>query len=219
MWVDGAEDYVTYAKQLLADYDDVIKSGGSAAAGGSSVLSRLGAPAAAAAAAAPPAFNFAPAPGGGFGGFAPAANGAATAEDDDEGGDDDAEAAGPSLELDSSSADILVSQRVSLVSQDAVSKKWKDRGTGLLSVRAAKDAPDRPYIVFTTDAGRVLLNAPLAKGLRPITNPKAPKNLIMLLISRVSLDVPEERGLQMFKCDSVDAQKALAAKIEGLVPQ
>jgi hypothetical protein len=54
------------------------------------------------------------------------------------------------------------------------SKGWVDRGRGVLTVRSAAEgggggegaAPSaRPHVVFTTDTGRVLLNAALYRGL------------------------------------------------------
>lgn len=233
VWTDGVEDYLTYAKQLLKDYDDVIQAnagtsapnfGAGVAAGGSSVFNRLGGGAGGAgtSAPAPPVigFNFAPAGGapsfGGFGGTNGTATGTAEEEDD---GAEETEEAGPSLELDSSTADILMSQRVKLMTQDPVAKKWKDRGEGIVSIRRSKDGSGSPYLVFTTDAGRILLNAPLVKGLKPVVNPKAPKNLIMMLISKVSADEPEERNMQLFKCASPEAQQELTAKISSLIPE
>ncbi len=56
----------------------------------------------------------------------------------------------------------------------AGTKAWVDRGRGVLTVRspgggegAAPSSPSstRPHVVFTTDTGRVLLNAVLYKGL------------------------------------------------------
>jgi len=97
------------------------------------------------------------------------------------------------------------------------SKKWKDRGTGTLTIRQSKEpsssGSNASYLVFTTDSGRVLLNAPLVKGLKPIVNPKTPKNVIMMLISRVTPDGPEERGTQLFKCEDSEKAKTLLGHI------
>jgi hypothetical protein len=46
-------------------------------------------------------------------------------------------------------------------------------------------------------AGRVLINAPLYKGLKPSTTTKSPANLIMFLIS--SVDGVEDRCMHVFK--------------------
>ena len=45
--------------------------------------------------------------------------------------------------------------------------------------------------------GRVLINAPLVKGMKPMTNAKAPASVIMFLIS--SVDGKEERAMHMFR--------------------
>ena len=45
--------------------------------------------------------------------------------------------------------------------------------------------------------GRVLINAPLVKGMKPMSNAKAPASLIMFLIS--SVDGKEERAMHMFR--------------------
>ena len=45
--------------------------------------------------------------------------------------------------------------------------------------------------------GRVLINAPLVKGLKPMSNAKAPAAVIMFLIS--SVDGAEERAMHMFR--------------------
>lgn len=220
MWTDGLEDYLQYAKQLIQEYDDVINSTTTTTNGGSaSIFNRLGAPPP------PPTFNFAAPPaaafsfGGSGGGTAEANNNDNQENQENDNQENDDDDGGPSLELDTSgSTAILHSQRIKLMSQDPVAKKWKDRGSGLLSLRRNKDTPSAaPYIVFTTDAGRVLLNAPLVKGLKPTVNPKTPKNVIMMLISKVSADTPEERGMHVFKCDTVESKEALVSGIEQLI--
>ena len=179
-----------------------------------------------AAAAAPPGggglFNFpsAPAPGlgqFGFGGFGAKPAAAAVEEEDGNEEDGEAEDEQPSFALQSESADILMSKRVGLMSLNRDTKKWKDRGTGTVSLRRNKSGSGSPYIVFTTDSGRVLLNAPLLPGLKPTVNPKQPQNVIMMLISRVSPDEPEERGSHLFKCGSVAEQKEFVAKVNELL--
>ena len=49
-------------------------------------------------------------------------------------------------------------------------------------------------------AGRVLINAPLVKGMKPTVNAKAAAALVMFLISRVDPSGPEERAMHMFRC-------------------
>lgn len=68
----------------------------------------------------------------------------------------------------------------------------------------AHDPPPRP-------AGRILINAPLVKNMKPITNPKTPRNIVMLLFS--SVDGSEERSSNLFKCESPEAMQALLAVI------
>lgn len=216
VWCDGVDDYLKYARQLMKEYDDILAKGDQMETRPSSIFGQdigKSAPSVTfnfAAAASPAPFVFT--------GFAanPATNGAQPADDEDEEAEEEADT-GPSIALESASADILMSKRVGLMSLNPETKKWKDRGTGTLTLRRSKDGAGNPYLVFTTDSGRVLLNAPLVKGLKPIVNPKAPKNLIMMLISRVSADQPEERGTQLFKCDSVESLKELLAKVTELV--
>jgi len=43
----------------------------------------------------------------------------------------------------------------------------------------------------------VLINAPLVKGMKPMSNAKAPASVIMFLIS--SVDGKEERAMHMFR--------------------
>lgn len=164
-------------------------------------------------------FNFgAPAAGtsgGFFGGFGAEQPGSAPAtqavqEDDDE---EEEEEAGPSVELESATANILLSQRVSLNSMSPEAKKWADRGAGTLTVRQSKTPSASGkclvYLMFTQDTGRVLINAPLVKGMKPMINAKTPKNIIMVLISRITPDEPEEKCTHVFKCESADAAKGL----------
>jgi hypothetical protein len=62
--------------------------------------------------------------------------------------------------------------------------------------------------------GRILINAPLVKGMKPTSNPKAPASLIMFLIS--SVEGKEERGMHLFKLESAEAAKKLAATVAEL---
>lgn len=250
LWTEGVEDYIAHANKILKEHDDVLKmpSTNGPAAGSSKPSSNSGFSfGSASQSAATPVFNFA-APkveqsfsspsssvGFSFGATKPAntpsgfsfgagekgdVNKAETPQEDDEedAGNEEAE---PSLELESGSANILLKQRIKLMSHDPETKKWKSRGAGTLSIRQAKEASASgsraSFIVFTTDAGRVLLNAPLVKGLKPTTNPKAPKNIVMMLISQVSPEQPEERGLQLFQCASTEAAAELLSKINEFV--
>jgi hypothetical protein len=84
------------------------------------------------------------------------------------------------------------------MSQSIKDKKWKDRGLGTLTLRKATDpeASKTPYLVFTTDSGRVLVNAPLVKGIRPTLMTKQPSSVIMCLFNAIKEeeDAEEEGG-------------------------
>ncbi|EFN54150.1 expressed protein [Chlorella variabilis] len=277
LWTDGVEDYLQYAKQLLADFKDVLEDSGkpAAAAGGTGAgvfgfgasAPAAGAPAAGSSkpplapgglfggsstggAAAPASiFGALPSTGGAFalGGSAPAfggfgsgagsaANsggsglfavpstgtlgsslntGAAAAEEDEEGdeGEQDAE---PSVQLEAAEGtEMLAKHRVKLMSMQ--NNKWTDRGLGTLTLRRSTGddaASKRPYFVYTTDSGRVLINAPLVPNLKPTINPKTPANIVMLLFSTV--DGVEDRGMHVFRCESADVAKQLLKTITEL---
>lgn len=222
VWTEGVEDYLTYAKRLVKDYEDVIGTEENTIGNSNDSKPTVAAPlfnfsasaaAPAAPAAAPGFFAF-----GGFGSQPAPAFGAAGAtsaatveeEDDNEAEEDDG---GPSLELESADATILHSLRVTLLTNNPETKKWADRGVGTLTMRQSKEGGRLPYVMFTTDAGRVLINAPLVKGMKPMMNPKAPKNVIMLLISKISADSDEDRSMQLFKCATPEAAKDLMARL------
>jgi hypothetical protein len=144
--------------------------------------------------------------------------GAATAGgDDDEGGEEEEGAGEPSVQVEAGEGtELLAKERVKLMSMSP-DKKWKDKGQGTLTLRRAtgeQAAASRPYFVFTTDSGRILINAPLVKGMKPTSNPKAPASLIMFLIS--SVEGKEERGMHLFKLESAEAAKKLAATVAEL---
>ena len=220
VWTDGVEDYLTYAKKLVEEYNDVINAAPdtTTGAGNGSVFGRLGGTAPAAAPAPSGGFNFgAPPASGCFTGFstgAPApspANG--NEEEDDEAAQE--EDTGPSVQLGDSNVDILHSERVTLNSQE--SGKWKDRGPGVLTIRRMKNAPESsPFLVFTNDVGAIMLNAGLYKGIKYTVPVKAPKCVMMTLCSKKTPDSPEENGVHLFRCASVDAQKQLTGKIAEL---
>ena len=71
--------------------------------------------------------------------------------------------------------------------------------------------PREPIITAHAPAGRILINAPLVKNMKPITNPKTPRNMVMLLFSNA--DGSEERSSNLFKCESPEAMQALLAII------
>ncbi|KAL4429407.1 hypothetical protein ABPG77_005181 [Micractinium sp. CCAP 211/92] len=140
--------------------------------------------------------------------------GAATGADDEE-GEEEQQDAEPSVQVEAGEGtELLAKHRVKLTSMPIGTKKWADKGKGTLTLRrstAGEGAGQRPYFVFTTDSGRVLINAPLVKNLKPTTNTKAPAAVIMILIS--SVDGKQEEAMHMFRCESVDAAKQLIATI------
>ena len=223
LWLDGVEDYVKYAKKISTDFKDVLDG-----------KSTNGAPPAAAG-----LFNFA-APqqntsaagafstssGFGSGGFnfsakpfaqtttdAGAKGNAEEKEEDQQDGEDKE----PSkVEIDTSKAEVLYNERLHLMTQDSETKKWKDRGTGAFTVRLSKpeegSSGQVSYIVFTTDSGRVLINAPIVKGLKPMINPKSPANVIMMLISAQE-DGSNKNEVHLFKCGSKETAKSVAEAV------
>lgn len=216
VWTDGIEDYVSYANQLLKEYDDVINSKSDApkpATGAFNFGSTTNQPSAPTS-----LFNFAPTTSTPTFGFGAAPAQPATQENAEDDAEDEEEADdGPSLELESDNADILLSQRVGLLT--SIDQKWKDRGTGLLTIRQSKQPSASGqkvvYIVFTTDTGRVLINASLIKGLKALSNPKNKKAVIMFLKSQI--EGKEEAYNHFFRCGSEDAAKELLAKINEFV--
>ena len=150
----------------------------------------------------------------GGGGAATAAAAGGDDDDDDEAAEEEEE---PSIELESSDAEILSKHRVKLMSQ--LEGSWKARGPGTLSIRrpiAASEAGTRaPYLVFTTDTGRVLLSAPLVKGLKPVVQAKQPASLLMVLVNMAS--GAEEKGMHAFRCEGADAAQALLAQVNSHV--
>ena len=119
------------------------------------------------------------------------------------------------VQFESSGVEILAKHRAKLMSLSP-DKKWKDKGAGTLTLRRPVGGGSA-FLVFTTDSGRVLIRAPLIKGMKPTTNPKTPANLIMFLISKVDDDAPEEQGMHLFKCESGDRVKELQKEIGDLV--
>lgn len=245
LWTDGVDDYLRYAKELVSDYGDVLNSapaaeaapaptpglGGFAFGAGSAPpaagglfgsLASTGAAAGGGAGAAPAftGFNFA-ASAAGNGALGVAAGGQpATGAGGDAQEEEVAEEEPEPVGMPSADVDILSKHRVKLFSQKE--GRLLNRGMGTLTLRRPSEASGagaRPaYLVFTTDTGRVLINAPLIKGLEPTPHPKDPALLSMVLISNV--DGAEERGLHMLKCSggASDASE-LAAHISSNLPQ
>lgn len=221
LWLDGVEDYVTYAKKISMDFKDVLDGKSNDSAGGapaSAGLFNFSAPQQNTAAGA-----FSTSSGFGTGGFnfsakpfsqTPAAAADKGNAEEEEDGQQDAE---PSkVEIDTSKAELLYNERLHLMTQDSETKKWKDRGTGAFTVRLSKpeegSSRQVSYIVFTTDSGRVLINAPIVKGLKPMINPKSPANVIMMLISAQE-DGSNKNEVHLFKCGSKETAKSVAEAV------
>lgn len=112
-----------------------------------------------------------PAAAGGIGFGGPGGAAAVAADDDDGGAEEEEEATETVLD---GGATILFKEKAKLHTQGP-DKKWVDRGAGMLTVRAPSNSSEgggaastslkRPYLVFTTDSGRVLLNAACYRGL------------------------------------------------------
>lgn len=225
LWLDGVEDYLKYAKKVTSDYKDVVDGGSNDTAGAAPAaggIFNFAAPQQNASSAgafstgsgfASGGFNFSAKP------FSQAAADAGTKgnTEEEENGPQDGEDKEPSrLEIDTSKAEVLFNERLHLMTQDGETKKWKDRGTGAFTVRLSKpgEGPSGQvsYIVFTTDSGRILINAPIVKGLKPMINPKSPANVIMMLISAQE-DGSNKNEVHLFKCGSKETAKAVTEAV------
>jgi hypothetical protein len=202
--------------------------GGAAAGAGSQPAASsgflFGAPPPTAAAAAPAqpftGFNFgasAPAPAfgaGAFGGQPSAGGGGAPAQEEEEEAEEE-----PSVEVELGTAgvEILCKHRAKLMS--LVDGAWSKRGPGTLTVRrpaAPSDSGGRaPYLVFTTDTGRVMISAPLLKGVKPVVQPKQAGTVLLMLVNTAGGE--EERGMHGFQCEGAAAAQELVAEINSHV--
>lgn len=207
LWLDGIDDYVEYAKQLSKEFEDVLK-GEEKTPGATSTTPAVSGG----------IFNFSAPPNPvqthAFGVFGQEGkvDVQETPVDDENQQEDDA----IELEMDTTKADVLFTKKLHLLTQDQETKKWKDKGTGIFSLRRSKptDESTKPvtYIVFTATSGRVLINAPVVKGLKPMVNPKSPANVIMFLISREE-DGTEKKEMHLFKCGSEDAANEVVSHV------
>lgn len=220
LWLDGVEDYRAYAEEICKDLKEIDARAGDASAAAAVPAERTE----------PKLFNFNPsstaaaAPSAGFGSFSavPAASNKPSEvivlDGDDEteqnGGDKDGDQ--PLID-EANAADVLFSKKVHLLSQDPETKKWKDKGTGTFSLRKSKDSGDGKrvsYIVFTAATGKVLINAPVIKGMKPMVNEKAPSNVIMLLFG-VEDTGAQSRQMHLFKCGSLEAANELRSAVSA----
>lgn len=208
LWLDGVEDYVEYAKEIAKEFKDVIDGKEAAKKAVTSGFFDFTAPQGTSA----PVSQT-------FGGGVTAATAPSTADKGDEEGDEEgqnAEEEEEELVVDTSKADVLYSMKLHLLTQDAASKKWKDKGTGIFSLRQSKPSSEGEkavsYIVFAATSGKVLINAPVVKGLKPMINPKSPANVVMFLISKEE-DGSEKKEMHLFKCGSPDVAKEVVVKV------
>lgn len=214
LWLDGIDDYVEYANQISKEFEDVLSTAEHTTGPTST----------------PPAssgfFNFTvPAKSSqplgtsssGFAAFGEAKKSDVHENNEAEGVKEDQQAEEEiELEVDTSNADVLFTKRLHLLTQDPETKKWKDKGTGIFSLRRSKPADDsaKPvsYIVFAAASGRVLINAPVVKGLKPMVNPKSPANVIMFLISKQE-DGTEKKEMHLFKCGSEETANEVVSHV------
>lgn len=220
LWLDGVEDYRAYAEEICQGLKEIEAraEGANGAAGAPSERTE------------PKLFNFNPsstpaaAPSAGFGGFSavPAASSKPT-EVVVLDGDDETEQTGEDKDGDqplideANAVDVLFSKKVHLLSQDPETKKWKDKGTGTFSLRKSKDTgvgKRVSYIVFTAATGKVLINAPVIKGMKPMVNEKAPSNVIMLLFG-VDDTGAQSRQMHLFKCGSLETANDLRSAVSA----
>ena len=220
LWLDAVADYREYAEAIAKELDKVPAAAPKAPVAEPNNIK--------------PAFNFSSQPvsttGFGWSSGAPASAAPATApasapatapsaakpdaevvvlDDDDDGSE-------PQID-EANKADVLFSKKVHLLTQDSETKKWKDKGTGTFSLRKSKDdggGKRVAYIVFTAATGKVLINAPVVKGLKPIVNPKANSNVIMILISRDDSGV-DVKNMHLFKCGSSELASELIAAVSA----
>lgn len=114
------------------------------------------------------------------------------------------------VQIETGDIQVLLKQRASLLVMSEA-KKWEDRGRGMLTLRQPRSG-GQPFLVFTTDTGRVLVNAPLVRGMKPTGNPKTPRNLVMALHNAVG-GGPPAHGMYIFKAEDAEAAKALRGAI------
>ncbi|KAL6777192.1 hypothetical protein ACKKBF_B20525 [Auxenochlorella protothecoides x Auxenochlorella symbiontica] len=211
VWTAGAEDYLHHSKQLLADFQDVLQAADqpapSALGATKPSLPAFGGLSTPAATAATPLFNFGAAPVSlGTPGPTPSAAPPIEAHEEEE----DVQEEPEEVQIETGDIQVLLKQRASLLVMSEA-KKWEDRGRGMLTLRQPRSG-GQPFLVFTTDTGRVLVNAPLVRGMKPTGNPKTPRNLVMALHNAVG-GGPPAHGMYIFKAEDAEAAKALRGAI------
>jgi len=220
LWLDGVEDYRAYAEEICKDLKQLDAHAVEASAAAAATAERTE----------PKLFSFNPsstapvAPSAGFGGFSappvafnkPAEAVVLNGDGETERNGEDKDSEQPLID-ETNAADVLFSKKVHLLSQDPETKKWKDKGTGTFSLRKSKDGGDGKrvsYIVFTAATGKVLINAPVIKGMKPMVNEKAPSNVIMLLFGMDDAGA-QSRQMHLFKCGSMETANELRAAVSA----
>ncbi|KAG1680940.1 hypothetical protein FOA52_009899 [Chlamydomonas sp. UWO 241] len=111
--------------------------------------------------------------GGGFGGGAAAGGGGGGAEE----GDDEAPQKFESeVEVNADSGSVLFKAKAKFnhLVKEAGKSTWEGKGVGTLMLRTPKGVPGKPFVTFTTEAGRVLYIANVPKTMACIINPEQP---------------------------------------------
>ncbi|KAF5843217.1 hypothetical protein DUNSADRAFT_893 [Dunaliella salina] len=95
-----------------------------------------------------------------------------------------------------------------------VTGNWDSKGVGMVMLRAPKDAAAKPFVTFTTEAGRVLYIANIAKGMKMIVNDSAN----MLSWSAPSAPTPDQKPSLQMVCFKLGEGKhaELKAEVEKL---
>ena len=207
-WTAGVEDYLTYVKGLLSEFSDVVEAS-DAKESAPKAPTFDAAPAFKLPAASAPALSFGGGAAPGLFSFGPPATAAAAPGEDE---DEDAQDEEPTeVAMGGDDVEVLYKQRVTVLSMTP-EKKWKGMGQGALTLRRPTTGGGRPFLAFTTDAGRVLLTAPLLQGVKPSFNANKPANLIMMLANSVGTDQPQS-AMYIIRCADGDASKELRAAI------
>ncbi|KAK9825913.1 hypothetical protein WJX81_005791 [Elliptochloris bilobata] len=125
----------------------------------------------------------------------------------------------PEVKVDEAGAAILYKSRAKVYVQGG-DKAWKEKGQGLLTVRQpASGGTGPPQIVFTTESGRVLVNAALYKGIRVV--PQATKPNMATLSLVVAATEAEEASMRPVLANlySADAATDFVAAVAKAAPK
>mmetsp|Transcript_8650 Transcript_8650/g.25982 ORF Transcript_8650/g.25982 Transcript_8650/m.25982 type:complete len:565 (+) Transcript_8650:182-1876(+) len=169
----------------------------------------------------PTMFSFgAPAPSGG----APRAGAAKTAEEDDDGQLDENPEDKVTVALDETSNEVLFRETAKVYFQEKGSNKWVDKGRGTLTLRRER-VPDggtstsSPFIVVTTDSGRVLLSANLYSNMT-LTQPPNKQQMVLAALHLVLAEGQVAvLTLVNFRLDSAEKGNAFYAAVQEHKPK